>query len=192
MEIIEENNSERNPYRDPSLWSLLFVNVLVIFFAVKENWNLSSIILIYWLQGGVIGFFVLLSIGKKIRDYFIFIAFFFIAYISYLMIILIPLSDSYGNPAGWKNVFLMVLVFFFNHLFSFWFNKKSKLVANNLFSSFVIRIFIMHLMIILGSFVFIFTSRMIFSLIFFLFLKTLFDAWMHIKGHKAEGTDNIS
>jgi hypothetical protein len=42
---------------DLSLWFLLLSNLVTIFVAKKENWNLLAIIWIYWFQSVTIGFF---------------------------------------------------------------------------------------------------------------------------------------
>src|SRR3990167_815468 len=54
MSIIQ---SKRNLLTDPSLWLLLFSNLVTIFFATKEGWNLSTIMWMYWFQSITIGFF---------------------------------------------------------------------------------------------------------------------------------------
>jgi hypothetical protein len=40
-----------------SLCFLLFSNIVTIFFAITENWDLSTIMLVYWFQSIIIGFF---------------------------------------------------------------------------------------------------------------------------------------
>jgi hypothetical protein len=54
---INSNKSLRNLLNDPSLLFLLTSNVITIFLAIKENWNLSTIMLVYWFQSVIIGFF---------------------------------------------------------------------------------------------------------------------------------------
>lgn len=49
---------------DLSLWSLLVSNLLVIFFATTEHWNLQTLMWIYWFQSIIIGFFSFIRILK--------------------------------------------------------------------------------------------------------------------------------
>lgn len=42
---------------DFSLWSLLFSNLITIFFATKEGWNLLTLMWIFWFQSITIGLF---------------------------------------------------------------------------------------------------------------------------------------
>jgi len=51
------NQLKRNIFADTSLWFLLLSNIITIFFAINENWSLSTIIWIYWFQSITIGFF---------------------------------------------------------------------------------------------------------------------------------------
>jgi hypothetical protein len=51
------NQPQRNLFADSSLWFLLLSNIITIFFAINENWSLSTIIWIYWFQSITIGFF---------------------------------------------------------------------------------------------------------------------------------------
>ena len=55
-------------WKDPSLWTLLLANLITIYFAVVENWNLSTVFLVYWTQSLIIGFFNILRIlSAKIK-----------------------------------------------------------------------------------------------------------------------------
>ena len=48
--------------QDPSMWSLLGSNLLVIFLAVFQGWSVVTIMLIYWTQSVIIGFFTFVRI----------------------------------------------------------------------------------------------------------------------------------
>jgi hypothetical protein len=56
MSIINTQH-QRNLFGDLSLWSLLLSNLATIFSAIKENWNLLTIMWVYWFQSITIGFF---------------------------------------------------------------------------------------------------------------------------------------
>ena len=48
---------KRSTLNDFSTWLLIFSNLLVIAFAVIENWDLLTLMWIYWFQSVIIGFF---------------------------------------------------------------------------------------------------------------------------------------
>jgi len=203
---INNNQSQRNLFGDPSLWFLLLSNLATVFFATKENWNLSTIMWVYWFQSITIGVFNFIRIlqlkefsteGFKINGQpaqptqgtKIFTAFFFLFHYGFFhfvyMIFLLTgtFTKAYGNTPNFielKYIFLTALLFFINHLFSYFYNRpkdtKKQNIGSLMFYPYA-RIIPMHLTIILGSF---FVS----ALPFFLILKTFSDAVMHIVEHK--------
>ena len=63
--------------KDPSLWFLLLSNLITIFLAISQGWNLLAVMWIYWFQSIIIGFFNFIRIfqlkefsiiGLKIGD----------------------------------------------------------------------------------------------------------------------------
>ena len=48
---------KKNLFYDFSFWTLLFSNLITIFFATRDGWSLSTIMLIYWFQSVIIGLF---------------------------------------------------------------------------------------------------------------------------------------
>src|SRR3989338_9301463 len=52
-----KSQPQRNLLSDPSLWFLMVSNFVTIFFATKENWNVSIIMWVYLFQSITIGFF---------------------------------------------------------------------------------------------------------------------------------------
>lgn len=61
MFVMELNSpiqmNKRNLFKDYSLWALLFSNLLIIFFAIKEHQSLLNLMWIYWAQSVIIGLF---------------------------------------------------------------------------------------------------------------------------------------
>lgn len=51
------SNILRNALLDSSTWVLLASNLIVAYLAVVESWSLVTIMLIYWFQSVIIGFF---------------------------------------------------------------------------------------------------------------------------------------
>ena len=199
------NQSQRNLFGDPSLWFLLLSNLVTIFFATKENWNLSTIMWVYWFQSITIGFFNFIRIlqlrefsteGFKINGQpaqptqgtKIFAAFFFLFHYGffhfvYLIFLLTgTFTKAYENGSdfiGLRYIFLTASLFFINHLFSYLYNKpkdtKKQNIGSLMFYPYA-RIIPMHLTII-------FSSSFIGVLPFFLVLKTFVDGTMHIVEH---------
>jgi len=200
-----ETRSDVWKISDLSLWFLLFSNIVTIFFAITENWNLSTIMWVYWFQSITIGFFNFIRIlqlkefsteGFKINQQpaqrtqgtKIFIAFFFLFHygffhFGYLMFLLsgklTNIHRDTPNFAEVKYIFLVSLLFFINHLFSYFYNRpkdtKMQNIGSLMFYPYA-RIIPMHLTIIFGS---LFGS----ALPLFLVLKTFADVIMHIVEH---------
>jgi cellulose synthase/poly-beta-1,6-N-acetylglucosamine synthase-like glycosyltransferase len=160
---------------------------------------------IYWFQSITIGFFNFIRIlqlkefsteGFKINDKpaqptqstKIFTAFFFLFHyglfhFGYMTFILTGIfTKAYGNLPTFADliyIFLISLLFFINHLFSYVYNKpkdtKKQNIGALMFYPYA-RIIPMHLTIIFGS-------AVADALSFFLVLKTFADAIMHIVEH---------
>jgi hypothetical protein len=201
-----QNPLQKNILSNASLWALLLSNIIVICIALTEGWNLTTLLWVYWFQSIVIGFFHFIRIlqlkefsteGFKIngqpaqptRGTKIFTAYFFlfhygIFHIVYLVFLLTgTFTNTYGeslNLTESKAILYAALVFFINHLFSFFYNRprdtKKQNIGALMFYPYA-RILPMHLTIILSS---LFTS----ALLFFLVLKTFSDILMHVIEHK--------
>ena len=214
IDIMSINSQpQRNIIGDPSLWLLLFSNLVTIFFATKEGWNLSTIMWIYWFQSIAIGFFNFIRIlqlkefsterlkinghpiqqiqgikvfvtGTKIFTAFFFLVHYGLFHFSYLVFLLV--DKFVGSPVGGagfvdiKSVFLMALLFFISHLFSYLYNRPKDTKRQNIgvlmFYPYA-RIIPMHLTIIFGSY---FAN----ALPLFLILKTFSDVVMHVVEHR--------
>lgn len=201
--------AQRNALNDPSLWLLFASNAATIFFALKEGWNLSSIMWVYWFQSIVIGFFNFIRIlqlnefsldlsgaERPMIDSFppvrrvikIFLAFFFAIHyggfhLGYFMFLLSGIflreSESVVMPFDPLYILFAAIGFFISHLFSYLYNKPRDTKQQNigqLMGYPYIRIFPMHLTIIVGTF----SGG---ALLLFLLLKTAADCLMHIQHH---------
>lgn len=199
------NQPKKKLFGDPSLWFLLLSNLVTIFFSTKEGWNLSTIMWLYWFQSITIGFFNFIRIlqlkdfsteGFKIngqpvqptQGIKIFTAFFFLFHFGFfhfvysIFLLTGTFTKSYGGGLDFielKFVFLTALIFFINHLFSYFYNKprdtKKQNIGSLMFYPYA-RIIPMHLTIILGS-------SFGGALSFFLVLKTFADGVMHVVEH---------
>ncbi len=190
---------------DFSLWALLFFNLITIYYAVTENWSLSEIMLIYWFQSITIGFFNIIRIlqlkkfstegfkingrqpdptpATKVTVALFFLLHYGIFHLGYLVFIM---SGTQGgaeagnlNNLQWGSIAFGGLIFFINHLVSFYFNrvKDTKIlnIGSLMFYPYA-RIIPMHLTVVLGA---AFGN----ALVGFLLLKTLADVIMHRVEH---------
>jgi hypothetical protein len=218
-----KNQPKKYTLNDFSLWLLLFSNFVTLFLAVNEGWNLTTIMWIYWFQSVTIGFFNFLRIlqlkefsteGLKIngrpaqstQGIKIYIAFFFLFhygffhFVYFFFLLFGTSSQSFGdgpNVVDPKYIFLTVLLFFVNHLFSYFYNRSRDIKNQNLGSLMFYpyaRIIPMHLTIIFGSFFDMFFGSFGFVLPFFLVLKTFADVIMHFVEHNVlrKGEEPIS
>lgn len=190
---------------DPSLWVLLVANGITIYFALKEGWSIGTLMWIYWIQSVMIGVFHFIRIlrlekfsieGIKVNGQTIpattsevlvkgFFATFFAMHYGmfhfvYLIFLIVGIfTPVFGSgPPEWKEVGLVSILFFVNHLFSFLFNQSRDSHEQNIGTVMMYpyaRIIPMHLTIIFGGF--------INALPFFLILKAGADAVMHVLEH---------
>jgi hypothetical protein len=182
---------------DPSSQALLFANIATICFAIFFSWSVFEVMLIYWVQSIIIGIFAILkmiSAGVWQRNPLpIFLVPFFVlhyggfhsAYLIAISALFLPeqTSISFGLMLG---VALGAAVYFLNHLVSFIlrFSEVKTTSPETFFISPYQRIIPMHISIIFGGFIFIFSGSNLIVLIFFMLLKTLADISMHIAEHK--------
>jgi FtsH-binding integral membrane protein len=186
----------------PSALSLLGVNLGVVYFAVKDEWQLATILASYLLQSIIIGLFQALKMwelkafstdGLKINDHpveptpatqrtvvLFFLLHYGIFHTAYAAFIL-----SNGKP-DWLAVLSSGLAFFANHLFSYFTNRdrprqKIPNIGSMMFFPYI-RILPMHAFIMFGAF----TAGSNSGLVFFLILKTLADETMHLIEHRSE------
>lgn len=204
MSISEQ--TQKNWFNDPSLWLLLFSNIAAIFFAVKENWDISTILWVYWSQSIIIGFFNFIRL-LQLKDFStkgmtinghpaeptnctkIFTAYFFLFHYGFFhLIYFIFLSGTFtdGNMSDSgqiRYILLTAFLFFANHLFSYVYNRQKEIQKSaprpNIGAIMFFpyaRIIPMHLTLLIGA---AFGG----ALVIFLVLKTFADALMHIVEH---------
>jgi hypothetical protein len=185
------------PRTDPSVWSLIFANLLTIAFAIKFNWSPLELIWIYWSQSVTIGVTNYIkmrrletSAGSRKAG---FSSFFLLHYgffhFIYLLFILaftfageeLPLKGEV--PIQWFWVMVTVVTFILNHFFSYFYNRKqdqAKASIDRLFFFPYARIVPMHLTLIFGAGAEVFFPGVVHApLYLFLSLKTVADVVMH-------------
>ncbi|MCK9361032.1 DUF6498-containing protein [Patescibacteria group bacterium] len=191
--------------RDPSLWLLIASNAITIYLALTQGWNLGTLMWVYWIQSVIIGVFHFIRIlrlekfsieGVKVNGKEIpvtssevlvkgfFATFFAIHYgifhFVYLVFLIVGVfTPVFGSGAPeWREVGFASLIFFGNHLFSFFFNQSRDSHEQNIGAVMMYpygRILPMHITIIIGAFVN--------ALPLFLILKAVADAVTHVLEH---------
>ena len=201
--------------KDRSAMILLLSNILTIILALTQQWDSLIIMSGYWLQSVIIGFFNFLRIInlkdfsvrdiktngkliKKTKNTKIFIAFFFafhygFFHFGYLSFLIAFIEEKGINIMSEIYPLLLVgIIFFLNHLFSFWYNRrefegKKPNLGKMMFFPYA-RIIPMHLVIMTyGAFI-VFSEIIEYelyfiSLVLYLVLKTFSDLIMHFAEH---------
>lgn len=187
-----------------SIISLLFSNIIIIILAIAQQWEVSTVLWVYWMQSIIIGFFQflrILSLKKFSTENFkinnkpvpptiqtkIFTAFFFLFHYGFFHFIYSIFLFNFftNNSLDLGFIFMGGLIFFINHAFSFYQHRiideqKTQNIGTLMFSPYA-RIIPMHLIIIFGAIL----GQS--TLIIFLLLKTLLDLICHIVKHKISG-----
>ncbi len=194
--------------KDSSLVLLIIVNVITILLALAENWDLLTIIFIYWCQSIIICFFNVLKIlslkdfnkedfttgkrpGKPWEIKFFLIFIFLLIYSLFLFtffweLILHPFYTS--SKLDFLNIYIIlsIIVFSFCYSFSFFYNQKNNVGKKQNINIFdVVMIIVgplfnpMYLVICIGPIVSILFGLPQALLLLFLVLKTVIDVKMH-------------
>lgn len=188
---------------DPTVYSLVVSNLLIIAFVLKDGWSIRSIIGIYWLQGLIIGifrFFRILSLGdystegllvngksvdptqkNKLRLAFSFARIYFFTHlvIGFFLSILILSADPDELLTGG-------LIFAVNHFISFVYHVKDFKDKPNiglLVFSPLTRVWPMALIIFLGVVAVLIFRSIASFFVLFLILKTIADVYSHVIEH---------
>ncbi len=207
---------------NPPLFALLLANLATIVLAILEHWDLATVLFIYWAQSVIIGAFACITIltsdisiitaemGKAqaeaggspvvssgfVRLYTLILAGFFALHYGlfhwgYYAVIV---DSGLFGPVDVKapGVVVSCLLFFFNHLYSWYYHvrderKDSRFFSRQFFEPYN-RIIPMHLIIIFGAIIVLILSfanipATLPVLVLFLLLKTVLDIRMHLRKH---------
>jgi len=176
--------------RDPTSWSLLTVNLLTILLALFQNWNFLVLVWIFWFQNIIVGFFNFLRIltlknenlGKRIVyafGFFLHYGGIHLAYAIFLFVITLFNRSTGILVNDILFALLSIVLFFFNHLFSFLKNLKRdrKEDIKTLMKRPYLRVIPIHIVVLFALFLPFSVS------IVFLLLKTFVDLLTHISEH---------
>jgi hypothetical protein len=190
--------------QNKSLFVLIIVNILPIFGVIFLDWQVGSIVSIYWVENIVIGIYNVLKIIKS-ENFFlekssknklskatvklILISFFIFHFglftlVHGVFIYFIFLREGINFIAlFWGFVSLMI-----SHGISYVENYLMKQEYKNvnmidLMALPYKRVSILHMVVIFSGFVVLILSRSILSVVMLVFLKTVVDVIAHKKGH---------
>ena len=184
---------------DLPLLSLLLANGVTIVLALLQDWNLSTVLAVYWFQSVAIGFFALVRLlavpagdgGWSRLPSFFLAAFFAVHYGLFHLVYLVFLTGFFlaGSigEADLPGIALGCAVFLVNHLVSFlWYRPREETAPAAIFTEPYARIVPMHITIIAGGFVTALLpgalgTRLV--LLLFLLLKTAADVIAHQRKH---------
>ncbi|MBU7030172.1 MAG: hypothetical protein HXS48_24780 [Theionarchaea archaeon] len=187
-------------YNDLSFWVLIFTNGATITYTIIENWPLITIMLVYWVQSCIIGFFNVVRIlslkefsteGYYINDKPVApteqtkrkSAYFFAFHYGFFHAIYAVFLLTNIEGVSVHHVLFGGIIFFVDHLFSFRYNRErdQKKIQNlgRLMAFPYARVVPMHLVIVFFG---VFLSGTL-PLLIFLGLKSLADVIMHVVEH---------
>jgi len=188
----------------PSVFILILANSLPLLGILFFSWDVFSILLLYWLETIVIGFFnvlKMLAIGKEkawplILVFIIHYLIFNVVHLMFLIFIFSPQNilsnlwflnlDELFNYL--HTVIIALTPLFISHGFSLFFNflkKKEYLetkIVKQMFQPYK-RVIIMHLIVIFTSVPIILFKENIIAIIALVILKVFFDILGHITEH---------
>lgn len=198
----------RGVLRDPSLWLLFTSNIVTIYFAIVGQWNIATVLLIYWFQSVIIGLFNFIRIlqltefstegfgfnghpAKPTSTTRLFSAFFFlfhygVFHLIYLGFILMETFGEKPSVTEFRYILFTTGLFLITHFFSYLFYRHrdtQKQKIGSVMARPYTRIIPMHLTLMFGAFGG--------GLLLFLLVKTFVDVIMHVAEHAVLRKDTI-
>jgi hypothetical protein len=187
-----------------SLGALILANLVPVFGVLFLGWDLFLLMLLYWMESAVVGFYTVLRIVKIARIFAIlFIPFFIFHYGAFMTVHLAFILSLFGSGGDDIPIPPFSPVFLSDVPLGIWFALLSLFVSHGV--SFVRnfmgsrefqltntakqmampyrRIVVMHLTIIFGGWFILVVGAPIGALIIMIFLKIFFDARAHIREH---------
>jgi hypothetical protein len=197
------SSEQTEPTRYQSLISLFLVNMIPVFGVLFFGWSLFSVMFLYWLENGIIGFYTALKMARVGGiSSLLLVPFFCLHYGGFMAGHLVFLLVFFANDPVSKHIFnnnVLSLAFsevaipsvalFISHGHSFFSNflGKKEFASSSidrLMAAPYKRIAIMHLTILFGAFLIEALHEPMAGLLLLICLKTFSDAGEHIKERK--------
>lgn len=202
----------KNNLTSPSVILLLLVNTMPLFGIFFWGWDSFTIIILYWLETVVVGFFNVLKIQKINKNKFspwlpLFIIQYVVFLFAYLYLILNIFEPNLGTASNYLgamkvvfeylySIILSFLFIFISHGISFQYNfiNKKEFLQNSELKQFMApyrRLIVMHVFIIFTAFGVIHFDfgKNVSAIIILIVVKTLFDLLAHLREHREKLTE---
>jgi hypothetical protein len=181
-----------------SILALIIANITPLIGVMFFGWNLFNVLILFWFENVVIGFYAILKMLRISPVGGIFTSLFFLVHYGLFMAVhvfilagffgpkAVPLSDLIFQ--NFRIVYLSFIAIFISHGISFVSNFLGKqeylrtTVAKEMNAPYG-RMTVLHLTLIFGGWLVVLLSSPIWLLVMLLFIKTAVDLTAHIKQH---------
>lgn len=212
-DAVEEPVAELAVENDPGTWvtpatlAMIMANLIPVAGTLFFGWKLSDVMVLYWAESAVIGFYNLLKIAVIGKWFALFAGPFFAGHFGGFMVVHFlflytifvkgPGAEDSSSDLGevamlFYGLWPALLALFISHGISFWTNfigrreYKSRTVNNQMSEPYG-RIVFMHMVLIIGGAVTMFLGESTPVLLVVIGLKILFDVKAHIKERVRRG-----
>lgn len=206
---MADRQEQRSPqeratgWHSPSVWALIAANVFPLIGVLILGWNVRSILLVYWSESAVIGFYSIVKMAMAAGWGSLFLVPFFCVHFGLFMFVhgvfILALTDGMqghfsplrGIMASFDGGMLAgVGILFISHGFSFVHNHlrrgERRMMGNNapvlMFGAYG-RVVVMHLTLLFGAFLTMALGQPTAILLLLIVLKTAADLAAHAKQH---------
>lgn len=201
--FIGDGSNLKGALKDPSAISLLLANLVLLVVGLVEGWDYKIFLWTYFAQNVILGIFTIFKIFifgiasgvEKIKIGADALAFIVSYSLFDSLFIYVLIMFNHGAMISWQEIYIGVIIFFANHLFSFIYNfrkdiKRPSDTLEEVFFSPYQRVLSMAIMTIAGGLVFWAGFSYLPVLIIFVTLKTTIDIKMHQEQH-AQDIENL-
>lgn len=187
-------------YFSLSLIALIAVNLIPLIGTTYANWNIFSVMLMYWLETAIIGWFTVkrmrflaLKANENPKDPFSFNVFllpFFCLHFGIFMFVhlIFVFAFFFSSQISWPGVIFMFASLYFSHWLSYSQNfiehmEYKSVTQDSLFWRPYPRVIVMHLTVIFGGALTMSLNQPKAGLMVLIVFKTIIDAISHVAEH---------
>jgi hypothetical protein len=204
--------------RKPSVIALILANLIPLYGVIFWNWDLLTLMMAYWLETGVIGFWTILHLGLAVRWLALFTVPFFVVHFGgfmfgHLLFLWTLFADDADKKANqiedmlhlvpeflmrnWLWVALIALFvshgvsFVINVLMPWWRGRLEQSTRGDVMMSPYGRIVIMHITLIIGAGLVAYFGTKTAAFVLLIALKLLVDVPIHVRKNFAAEPDPV-
>lgn len=209
--VVEKISPKKTPY---SSYILVVANLIPLFGVLFLSWNLQHIMLIYWAESAIVGFYNVIRMIVISPTQSIFLVPFFCFHFGMFMFVHLMFINTLTSFPGIftnstpkfrpllgieniKNLLLPVTALLISHGISLFINffkqqeYKTRTIKEQMFIPYK-RIVIMHLTLLFGAFIIIPTGQPMLLIALMTVIKTALDVIAHLHEHSAQAKPLIS